>query len=265
MMNGLDTNGVNQQRHGVNEFNDGQPFAPIPQIDWSSGHATAHIPDDHTEAENAGHTFNFITEKRAKLDGESGTSSASIGAGESGTSSASIGAGESGTSRASIGAGESPSANSDNEDKQLGKNNSNNSNDQNLVMSDSVKLPPSSSLFSHLKKSLDSSECKKTSEQVSQDSDSADKSNETNDVAKSSDNVKVDGGKDLTTSSDKMQDNASGSELDMDKEDDESSSEELPEVFEDSKEETVQQSSTEEPEESDEPPEKKVEFINQNK
>ena len=241
MMNGLDTNGVNQQRHGVNEFNDGQPFAPIPQIDWSSGHATAHIPDDHTEAENAGHTFNFITEKRAKLDGESGTS------------------------RASIGAGESPSANSDNEDKQLGKNNSNNSNDQNLVMSDSVKLPPSSSLFSHLKKSLDSSECKKTSEQVSQDSDSADKSNETNDVAKSSDNVKVDGGKDLTTSSDKMQDNASGSELDMDKEDDESSSEELPEVFEDSKEETVQQSSTEEPEESDEPPEKKVEFINQNK
>ena len=253
MMNGLDTNGVNQQRHGVNEFNDGQPFAPIPQIDWSSGHATAHIPDDHTEAENAGHTFNFITEKRAKLDGESGTSSASIGAGESGTSSA------------SIGAGESPSANSDNEDKQLGKNNSNNSNDQNLVMSDSVKLPPSSSLFSHLKKSLDSSEGKKTSEQVSQDSDSADKSNETNYVAKSSDNVKVDGGKDLTTSSNKMQDNASGSELDMDKEDDESSSEELPEVFEDSKEETVQQSSTEEPEESDEPPEKKVEFINQNK
>lgn len=138
MVNGLDINGMNQQRSDLNDFTDGQPFAPVPQIDWSSGHATAVLPMQGLTTEHANNASNFISDKKAQVE-------------------------NSGSASVNKGAIDGRANNSTDLDKKdpaddLPENsNSNNSNDQSLVVSDSVKLPPSSSLFSHLKNSETSS------------------------------------------------------------------------------------------------------------
>lgn len=138
MVNGLDINGMNQQRSDLNNFTDGQPFAPVPQIDWSSGHATAVVPMQGLTTEHMNSAGNFISDKKVQVE-------------------------NSGSASVDKGAIDDRANNSTDLDKKepaddLPENtNSNNSNDQSLVVSDSVKLPPSSSLFSHLKNSETSS------------------------------------------------------------------------------------------------------------
>lgn len=131
MVNGLDMNGVNQQRNDVNEFNDGQPFNPVPHIDWSSGHATAVSPIHSLAAELLSKPAGFTAERNITVrdrDQASGAASERVSETE-----------------------KTDSEYTEDKADTSNINNSNSVDDQNLVVSDSVKLPPSSSLFSHLK------------------------------------------------------------------------------------------------------------------
>lgn len=45
MVNGLDMNGVNQQRSDFNDFTDGQPFGPGPLVDWAGNNVATVWPE----------------------------------------------------------------------------------------------------------------------------------------------------------------------------------------------------------------------------
>lgn len=234
MMNGLDTNGVNQQCKDLNDFTDGQPFGPVPQIDWSSGHATAVLPTDNVSADNTNNRSNYVTEKNSDSDGKNNETVANEN--------------ESTGSKAKTNVTYDQSGN---------KNNSSLI-DQNLVVSDSVKLPPSSSLFSYIKSSETASESgSDIKEQDSVSSEGADLVKESNND-KAADNISADVSNEETK---KIKSEISQEQVEEGKSDTDMS-EDLP-VFEDSKEteEKAAQKSSSKVEQEDEPPEKKVETL----
>jgi len=145
MVNGMDMNGSNQQQDELNDITDGQPFGPPHQLDWNATGPTTVWPEtlsDEGTAEkkhNGGDASVSTDAKDSGLPYSGPESSAGAGEGEKLATGASCEIDDTDTSTVAD------------------TNNSNSAtvtdgglSEENAVVSDFVKLPPSSSLFSRI-------------------------------------------------------------------------------------------------------------------
>ncbi|XP_052781503.1 serine/threonine-protein phosphatase 4 regulatory subunit 2-like [Mya arenaria] len=162
MVNGLDMNGSSPQNNEL-DINDGHPFGSIPQVEWTSVGPTTVWPssmdanDSNSSTSNEG--LEKLNENEATVRNDSDCAS-----------------NDSIRTDSKVGSSDEGNKSVDDDRKSLGKNaeeNVNNSNsanteDQNLVVSDCVKLPPSSSLFSRISGRVISGETNEAKEVTSE-------------------------------------------------------------------------------------------------